>query len=144
MANYGGFNFTTVRGVNLKNTAAIRVESEGFAHTLAVKDAADQALQWYFPQKSGTFPIMGTFAVQLPAATAAEFNTLVTVSGIRVEDALVVQPNKHVSAAYGFENTTAYILTAAEPRNGQIALFFTNLGNATGYVEQWYSYIAVR
>jgi len=144
MSTYNGENYTGFRGVNLKNSAVIRVESEGYAGTLAVKNAADQAYAWYFPQKSGTFPIMGTFSVQLPTATAAEFNTIVTVTGIRTEDALVVLPNKHNSAAYGFENTTSYILTAVQPGDGQITLFFTNLGNATGYVDQWYSYLAAR
>ena len=87
---------------------------------------------------------MGTFSVQLPQATGADFNTIVTVSGIKAADALVVFPNKHNSAAYGFENSTGYILTAAEPEDGQIVLYFTNLGQATGYVDRWYSYAVAR
>lgn len=88
--------------------------------------------------------LMGTFSVQLPKATGAEFNTVVTIPGLHTDHALVVMPNKHNSAAYGFENSTAYILSAAEPGEGQAILYFTNLGQATGYVDQWYSYLAAR
>lgn len=141
MAVYGGFNYTNFGGVNLKNTAGIRVESEGFAGTLAVKNAMDAARQWFFPNKSGTFPIMGTFAVQLPASTANQFSTIATVSGIRVEDGLVVINNNPT----GYEtSTTAYILLAATPGQGQITLWFHNLGQGTGYVEKVFSYVAVR
>lgn len=87
---------------------------------------------------------MGTISVQLPQATTADFNTIVTVAGMHTDYALAVFPNKHNSAAYGFENSTAYILSAAEPGEGQVILYFTNLGQATGYVDRWYTYIATK
>ena len=151
MANYGGFNFTGFGGVNLKNTAAIRfaLPSGGavdVAGTVAVPNDDEGARAWRFPAKSGTFPIMGTFRIQLPSGVAAEFSTIVTVSGIRAEDALVVQLNGvGVSGTtYGFDNSTGYIITQAVPNNGSVTLFFLNPGNATAYVDLAASYIAAR
>lgn len=146
MANYSGFNFTTFSGVNLKNTLILRAGASGsdVMGTLAVASDDEGGRAWQFPAKSGTFPIMGTFRVQLPAAVGAIASTIVTVSGLRIEDALVVLANKGVSAAYGFDNSTAYILVAAQPRNGDCVLYFQNLGNATGYVDRIFSYLATR
>lgn len=147
MANYGGENYTNFRGVNLRNTAIIRAELDGgFAGTLSVRPSVDDNRAWVFPDKSGTFPIMGTFRVQLPAATTAEFSTIVTVSGIRSGDALVVQLNGVglAGTTYGFDNSTGYIITQAVPGNGNLTLFFQNPGNATAYVDLQASYLAMR
>lgn len=132
MATYGGKDYTTFSNVNLKG-GGLRTESEGgYAITL--------------PSKTGTLPIMGTFRIQLPSAAAAEFSTIATVSGIRAEDALVVQLNGVgvAGTTYGFDNSTGYIITQAVPGNGNITLFFQNPGNATAYVDLTASYIAMR
>lgn len=151
MANYGGENYTNFRGVNLRNTAAIRVEMDGgLAGTLSAKASPDASRAWQFPDKSGTFPIMGTFRVQFPTITATSniFSTVVTVSGIRSEDAVVVQLNKGVSAGYDVlavgSGSTARILNAVVPGDGQLTLGFINMGATTGYADLIYSYLAVR
>ena len=89
---------------------------------------------------------MGTFAVQIPAAVGAFFSTAVTVSGIRTEDALVVQLNGSNNAAltYGFAQSTGHILVQAVPGNGNMTLYFNNPGNSTAYVDLRGSYLAMR
>ena len=148
MATYGAQNYTSFSAVNLKGSVALRVgdTNSAYSGTLSIRGASlDGSREWHFPDKSGAFPIMGTFAVQLPAATAAAFSTIVTVSGITVEDALVVQFNGGSgSAQYGFANSTGHILVQAIPGAGQITLQFQNLGNATGYIQLVGSYLAMR
>ena len=144
MATYGGFDFTNFRGVNLKNTAAIRVLSEGYAHTLAVKEAADQPHAWHFPQKSGTFPIAGTFSVHMPAVGAGAFSgTSVTVTGIRAEDGLVCTLQDTFNTVTTDRGFAA--LVGAAPANGGAYLTFFNFGStATIYNELIVAYAAVR
>lgn len=147
MANYSGQNFTSFSGINVKGTIVLRTPMDGgFESTVAIKESADAAYAYKLPHKSGSFPIMGTFRVQLPALTGVHYSTAVTVSGIRAEDALVVQFNGVgvAGTTYGFEQSTGYILKQAVPTNGAINLYFHNLGNSTGYVDMAMSYIAMR
>ena len=152
MSVLGGFNFTTFSGVNLKNTAAIRIVGDGgFASTLSMRIGQEANRELILPDKNGTLPIMGTFAIQLPAiaATTSIQSTIATVSGIRVEDALSVIVNGGTSAGYGAINdatsgATSRILLQALPGNGQITLTFANFGVATGYVQYVCSYLAMR
>lgn len=141
--NLGGFNFTGFSGVNLKNTAAIRFESDGTtSSTLSVRQSLDAARAWSFPDKSGTIPIIGTFAVQLPAVTSWG-ETAVTVSGIRREDALTCQ----IKEMGGTVTTgrTFPIIAGARPENGYVYLTFYNpTGTATLYSELVISYVAAR
>jgi hypothetical protein len=147
MAVYGGFNYTNFKGVNFKNTAFIRVEGDGgFNSTFSVPSSDDAARAYRFPAKSGTLPIMGTFSVQLPSIASVHYSTAVTVSGIRAEDAVMVQFNGTNTAGttYGFEQSTGYIISQVKPTNGGLNLYFHNLGNATGYVDMTMSYLAMR
>ena len=151
MSSIGGQNYTSFSGVNLKGTAAIRFAADGgFESTLSIAQSLDAARAYRLPDKSGTFPIMGTFRVQFPTITATTniFSTVVTVTGIRAEDALVVQLNQGVSAGYDVlavgSGATARILNAAVPGNGQITLGFLNNGLTTGYADLIYSYLAMR
>lgn len=132
MATYNGKNYTTFSNVNLRG-GSLRTESEdGYVLTL--------------PAKTGTMPISGTFSVQLPAVAATTFaySTIVTVSGIRVEDALTVtRSDQGVSASYA-TTSTAKIFYSAVPANGSITLNFVNLGAATGYTEHVFSFTASR
>ncbi len=147
MAVYGGANYTNFKGVNFKNTAFIRVEGDGgFASTFSIASSDDASRAYRFPAKSGTFPIMGTFAVQIPALVGAHYSTIVTVSGIRVEDALVVSFNGTNTAGttYGFEQATAHIIKQVKPGNGNITVYLQNLGNSTAYVDMVMSYLAMR
>lgn len=151
MANYGGENFTNFRGVNLRNTAFIRVETDGgFAGTVSAKLSPDASRAWQFPDKSGTFPIMGTFRVQFPTITSTSntFSTIVTVPGIRSEDAVVVMLNQGVSAGYSVtgmgSGATARILNSVTPGDGQVTLGFFNNGLTTVYTDLIYSYLAMR
>ena len=145
MAVYGAQNYTTFSGVNIKGSVALRFgnPNDAYAGTLSIGGGSlDGNRQWLFPNKNGTFPIAGTFQVQLPQAVAAFFSTIVTVAGITAEDALIVQLND--TQGYDFENGTGYVLVASKPGAGQVTLSFLNPGNATGYVQMNASYIAVR
>lgn len=149
MATYSGQEYTNFRAVNLRGSVVARLHADPNSGTLRVDHIeADRA--WSFPDKSGRFPIMGTFAVQLPAiaATTSIQSTTVTVSGIRVEDGLGVWMNKGVSAGYASmgpaSGGTSRILAYTEAGAGNITLTFFNLGVATGYVELIGSYVAVR
>lgn len=152
MATIGGQDYTGLRAINLRGSTKLRLEGDGgFAGTLSVRAAQDSSRAWTFPDKSGTFPIMGTFAVQLKGPGAAEnsFSTIVTVSGIRAEDALLVQLNRG-SPSSGYDligansGATAFILTSAKPGNGNVTLMFYNALGATSYVDLQCSYLAMR
>ena len=152
MATYNGQDFTSFRGVNIRSSIAMRFAADvaGNESTLSVRPSLDAARTYFFPDKSGTFPIMGTFLVQYPAVTSTSnvFSTIVTVSGIRAEDALVVQLNRGATAGYDVmavgSGSTARILNAVTPGNGNITLGFINNGLSTGYTELVYSYLAMR
>lgn len=149
--NIRGQNFTNFPAVNLRGSIQIGLTADAAFGTLRadLTEGLDRA--WTLPNKSGTLPIMGSFAIQLPAiaATTQIQSTIVTVTGVRAEDAITVQVNKGVTAGYGDMNNatsggTSRILAAASPGNGNITLTFFNLGVATGYVELVCSYLAVR
>lgn len=140
MASIGGQDYTNFRAVNLRGSTVLRLQGSGGSGTFLVDHLeADRA--WSFPDKSGRFAVAGTFTVQLPSATAVFFSTIVTVTGIRAEDGLVVINNNPAAYQTG---TTAYILQGATPGAGNVTLWFHNLGNATAYVEKVFSYAAVR
>ena len=151
MSTKGGFDYTGLRGVDLKNTAAIRLQSDGgYTGTVSMAASADADRAYRFPDKSGTFPIMGTFNVQFPTITSTSntFSTIVTVAGIRAEDAVVVMLNSGISAAYSVvgmgSGATARILNSVTPGNGNVTLGFINNGLTTVYSDLIYSYLAVR
>lgn len=145
MSSKGGFEYTGLRGVQLSNSAAIRLGTlADVSGTVSIPNDDESGRAWKFPAKSGTMPIMGTFAVQIPQAVAAFFSTAVTVSGIRAEDAVIAGLTTPASIGYDFDNGTSYILTAVKPTNGGMTLFFQNLGNATAYIELVGSYVAMR
>ena len=148
MANYNGQNFTSFSGVNVKGSIALRFAADvgGNESTLSVRPSLDTARAWTLPDKSGTLPIMGTFAVQLPTAVGAFFSTIITAAGIRTEDALVVQLNGANDAArtYGFAQSTGHIITQVVPGNGNFTMYFQNPGNSTAYVDLRGSYLAMR
>jgi len=145
MATFGAFNYTGFQGVNLKNTAGIRFGQSGsdVAGTLSVKSDDEGSRAWLLPAKSGTFPISGTFSLQLPSIATNNFSTLVTVAGIRAEDGITVNLREEGTYTYG-EQGTMHVLTYVEPRNGQILLRFWNPGNSTGYIRLQGQYTAVR
>lgn len=143
-----GFNFTSFKGINFRNTAFARVEMDGgFNGTLSSPASPDADREWHLPDKSGTFPITGTFSVDLPSVLANKnvYSTIVTVTGIRAEDALTVGFMKE-SGTYSYgENSTRYILNGAVPGNGSITLNFSNLGQGTGYLDNLiFGYTAAR
>lgn len=148
MATYGPFNYTSFQGVNLRTSAGIRFPADvsGNESTLSIKASSDTARAWSFPDKSGTLPITGTFGIQLPAIAATTYvqSTIVTVAGIRLEDALTVtRSDQGVSAGYATAST-ARIFYSAIPGNGNITMSFLNMGAATGYGELCFSYTAAR
>ena len=145
MAHFGDQNFTTFVGVNTKGTIVFRVAGDGTTQgTLAIKEAADEAYAWKLPHKSGTFPIAGTFIVQLPAITGGNWaETSMVVTGIRTEDALIC------SLQDTFNTVTTdrpmAFLAGASPRNGNIHLTFMNpSATATIYNELIVAYCTAR
>ena len=144
-----GQAYTNFRAVNLRGSVVMRLQAGAVGGTVRV-DHMEAARAWSFPDKSGRFPVAGTFAFQLPAlaSTTSVQSTSVTVAGIRTEDGLVVTINRGVSAGYGevsvTSGATSRILAYAQPGAGVITLSFFNLGVATGYVELVGSYCAVR
>jgi len=145
MAVYGGFNFTNFRGVNLKNTAAIRIECDGGkVGTLAVKPSVDADRAWYFPDKSGTFGVSGTVAVHVPVISAGAWSgTNVTLSGVRAEDVLVATVQDPFNTVT--TNRPQAFLAGATPGNGGVHfLFFNPAGTATIYNELVIAYTIAR
>ena len=146
VAVYGNQNYTTFSGVNVKGSIALRVGGlDTYAGTLSIKGGSlDGARAWAFPDKSGTFPVMGSFSVQLPAAVAGWFSTIVTVSGITAEDSVIVNLREEGGAYVFGTQGTQYIHLRSQAGAGNITLFFQNLGNATGYIRMTGDYVAVR
>ena len=151
----GGLNFTNFENVRLtggrRGTAVLRFTNMSSTEGTLQVGELEAARYWTLPNKSGTLPIMGTFAIQLPALAATTFvqSTVATVGGIRTEDGLVLTINRGTTAGYGAVNNgtsgaTARIFHSAEAGNGQITVNFLNFGVATGYVELVASYAAVR
>ena len=88
----------------------------------------DTDTAYQLPAKSGTFGVMGTFIVQLPAVGAGAFGeTNMTVTGIREEDALVVTLQDTFNTVTTDRGFAALI--GARPYNGNVALTFFNFGN---------------
>lgn len=144
MANYGGQNFTSFSGVNVKGTVALRVGggASGSESTLSAASDDEGGRSWRFPAKSGAFGITGTFAVNLPAVTSWG-ETAVTVSGIRREDALLVQiQNMGTTVTTG---RTFPIIAGARAEDGYVYLTFYNpTGTATIYADLVCAYTAMR
>mgnify|MGYP001615153204 CR=1 FL=1 len=146
MATYGPQNYTGFQAVNLKGSVFLRVgHNDPYQGTMGfLGNCLDGNRAWNFPNKSGTFPIAGTFAVQLPALTTNVYSTIVTVAGITAEDGLVVTlKTESPNYVYGTQGT-AHVLTEALPGAGQITLTFWNPGNSTGYIRLVGNYVAVR
>lgn len=131
-----GTGFLRMTNVGSSPYGTFRIRSSTYFDT-------DTAYQ--FPAKSGIFPIMGTFNVQLPVIVAGDFSrTAVSVTGIRSEDGLVVtiqgDPLKNLGAV---QNPAQLIACAAG--NGSISLTFASLGGTTtAYQEIPCAYVAVR
>lgn len=121
----------------------ISLQSRNTEGTLSTSASLEAPRAWQLPNKSGVMPISGSFVVQLPAIATPWYSTTVTVSGIRANDALVVDLSETGTYTYG-EQGTKHIKIGAIPTNGGVTLSFYNLGNSTGYIELIGSYTAVR
>ena len=147
MAHYGEQNFTSFSAVNLKGSVALRFagSASGLEGTLSIKSDDEGLRAWQLPAKSGTFPIMGTFTVNLPVITGSNFaRTAVTVSGIRAEDALIVTVQGDPLKFLGAQQHPAQLI-AASAGNGSITLTFASLSTTTtAYQDIPCAYVAVR
>lgn len=95
--------------------------------------------------RSGSVPIMGTFAVNLPSITSTTtlYTTAVIVPGITSNHALQVQDMGIVSGATANAiASTARILFSAQPQDGQVTLSYVNTGATVNASDKVYSYIA--
>src|SRR3990167_798683 len=88
----GEAKYLHLEGTGLSlGTGYIRIiEASGTSDgTLSIGNIEGQRA-WKLPDKSGTIALSGTFNVQLPAASKNIFSTIVTVAGIRTNDAVTV------------------------------------------------------
>lgn len=146
MATYSGVDYTNFGAVNLRKSVAVRVQADAAAGTLRAELSEGVNRAWTLPNKSGTFPISGTFTVNLPAITTgvAFTRTAVTVTGIRTEDALVVMQMGDPLLQAGAIQHPA-MLVAAKAGNGSITLTFSNPGaTTTAYQDIVMAYTAMR
>ena len=144
---FSGQPYTGFRGVNLKGSTYIRLEGGGAtAGTLTFDSSENISRAWRFPNKSGTFPVSGTFTVGLPAIAASSYGeTAVTVSGIRREDALVVTIQNLGGTTVTATNRTYPFIAGARAENGYTYLTFYNPSTtATTAAEIVLAYAAVR
>ena len=144
MSTIGGQDYTGLRALNLKGSTSIRLQAGSAAGTVSadLSEGVDRAYK--FPNKSGTFPVSGTFIVQLPAITGGNWaGTSVTVTGIRTEDALVCSVQDPFNTVTT-ERVQAF-LAGATPANGGVYLTFMNpSASATIYNEMIVAYTAAR
>ncbi len=146
MATYGGQDFTTFRGVNLRGSIALRLAADviGNESTLSAQPSLDTARAWKLPDKSGILPVAGTIAIQVPAISASSvLSTVVTVAGVRAEDSIQCdfQQTYTVTGTRGLPG----IITAV-PGNGNITLQIANSSNGTAtiYFENVLAYVIAR
>ncbi len=95
--------------------------------------------------RSGSVPIMGTFAVNLPAvaATTTLYSTIVVAAGVTSNHAVQVFDMGVVSGASANATaSTARILFSALPQDGAITLSYVNTGAAVNASDKVYSYVA--
>lgn len=96
-------------------------------------------------QRSGSVPIMGTFAVNLPLITSTTpfYSTAVVVTGLTANHAISVQDMGLVSGATANATaSTARILFSAQPQDGQVTLTYLNNAATVNAGDKVYSYIA--
>ena len=142
---FGNQPYTGFRAVNLSGSTAIRIQAGAAAGTIRAELSENLSRAWTMPNKSGTFPISGTFLAQIPAIAANAFSrTAITVSGIRVEDGLVVTEQGDPLLNIGSIIHPA-MLIAAKAGNGSITLTFSSpSGTTSAYQEIVMAYTAVR
>lgn len=148
MATYNGQDFTTFRGVNTRATIALRFAADvaGNESTLSVRPSQDTARAYFFPDKSGTFGITGTFSVDLPiVASSGYLSTIVTVAGIRAEDALLITPMNNGAAGAIVSARGVALIGDAQAGNGNITINFVNaFATATIARTSTFAYTAMR
>lgn len=125
---FSGQPYTGFRGVNLKGSTYVRLEGGGAtAGTLTFDSSENLSRAWRFPNKSGTFPVSGTVAVGLPSIAANSYSeTAVTISGVRVEDGLVVTVQNIGGTTVTPTNRTYPFIAGARAQNGYADLLFYN------------------
>lgn len=133
--NINGSNFTNFQHLRVKGDSggpgAVRfVANSSSEGTLSLSPTyVEGSKQWLLPTKSGGIGITGTFSVDLPAITSWS-ETAVTVSGIRREDALIVQVQDMTYTVT--TGRTFPIIAGARPENGYVYLTLYNpTGTAT-------------
>lgn len=143
MSSIGGKNFSNFQNVRVKGEldgvvapGAIRfVATSAFESTMAVSSNAEANYNYQLPARSGGFGVTGTFLVQLPSIAAFSYGeTMVTVSGMRREDALVCAIRDIMETAVTLTTKAYPILSGTRPENGFINLTFVNPSTtATSY-----------
>lgn len=122
--------------------------SAGNAGTISVNTTyLDSDRAWQLPNKSGVFPISGTFSVDVPIIAASGYaqDTVVTVSGIRQEDGVLVYPMNNGCASAIQSARGVAMVSNVVPGNGNLTLtFFNPFATATIFRTSIYGYTAVR
>lgn len=153
--NINGDNFTNFSNVRVKGSGtnstptpgAIRVvASSALESTLSVNTTyQDSSYQWTLPAKSGGIGVTGTFTLHLPAIVAGNFaSTNVVISGIRAEDAIVMQLMTPSETAVTTNRGMAMLVGAVPSNTGVNLTFFNPTATATVYGAHTVAYTAFR
>lgn len=142
----GGFNYTNFSAINLKNTAAIRLNAGAISGTISIKEEGlEVAREWKFPDKTGNLMIGGTFTVNLPAVSANDIldTNVIVPTGVRTGDAMVVSIQNMTTTGIG---TRGYVfIGGCQVANGGVNLTFVNATDtATIYKDIVVAYAATR
>ncbi len=97
--------------------------------------------------RSGSVPIMGTFAVNLPliTSTTPTYSTTVVIPLITANHAIVVQDMGLVSGATANSTgSSARILFSVQPQDGAVVMTYVNNAATVNAGDKVYSYIATK
>lgn len=151
MSNYSGSNFTNFQNVNLRGTAGnpgvVRSETaSGFATTVSFSTTtADANYAVTLPNKTGGIGITGTFFCQLGVVAGGYAETMVTITGLRREDAFFAAVRDLGGTTVTASTRTYPILIGARPENGYAYLTFYNpTGTSTVFTDLVLGYTAYR
>ena len=137
--HYGGFNYTTFSGVNVKNGMIRLAGSGAFVGTLTIASTSVGDRAWSFVDKSGKFGITGTANCDFTYSEKGTcYTTAVVVASVTAEDGVVVTIN-------GANTSSGKVLVGATAGAGVINLYWCNLTDATvGRISQTITYTAVK
>lgn len=133
MSVYKNNNYTSFQAVNLRGSGGIRFDfSAGSIGTVAgtlTVPVSNEGLDrsWTLPDKSGAIGVTGTVLINLPVVSASSYlQTVVTIAGVRVEDAVILTPQNTNGGAAVLSARGALFVADATPSNGTVTVTLVN------------------